>query len=153
MKNNIKNTIILILAIALTISIFFNFVNTASTTSTKDDQASYFENINNKIQNSDYEITENDKSELELYKDLSSENLAVLVSNKDYPIEFIDIVAKNHGYIDYTDMCNKLINQGLLVYIPKYEHPKHGILEETIVTPYTIGYELAVEAGIIEEVK
>ena len=50
-------------------------------------------------------------------------------------------------------MCNNLINAGLLVYIPKYTHPEHGTIEEIIVTPYTIGYELAVEAGVIEEVK
>ena len=50
-------------------------------------------------------------------------------------------------------MCNNLINAGLLVYIPQYEHPEHGILEETIITPNTVGYELAVEEGIVKEVK
>ena len=150
---NIKNITIIILAISLVISVIFNFVNITSNTSTKDDQVSYCENINNKINNSDYEITESDQSELDRYKNLSAENLAVLVSNKDYPIEFIDILAKNHGYVGYTDMCNKLINSGLLVYIPEYNHPEYGLMSETIVTPNTIAYELAAEANIIKEVK
>lgn len=150
---NIKNIIIVILLITLTVSVVLNFVNTTSVKNTKDAQASYCEKINNKINNSDYEITESDKSELDHYKDLSAENLAVLVSNKDYPIEFINLIAQNHGYVNYTDMCDKLINSGLLVYIPEYVHPEYGVIQETIVTPYTVSYELAVEAGIIEEVK
>jgi hypothetical protein len=85
--------------------------------------------------------------------DFSDEGLAIIVSNKDYPREEIEIIARNNGYEDYTDLCNHLIKQGLLVVIPEYIHPEYGLMHSNIVTPDTVAYHLAVEAGAIKEVQ
>lgn len=105
------------------------------------------------------EDTEDTSSEEYVYIDpltvtnFTDEALSVIVSNKDYPREEIEIIAKNNGYEDYTDLCNHLIEQKLLVVIPEYVHPKYGNMHSNIVTPDTVAYYLAVEAGAIKEVQ
>ena len=155
MKNIIKNIAIVILAIIAIISVTFNVIilvnsNTETETPVINSNSNlevYLETIDKKIEfdTNDYS---NDK-ELVIYADISTENLAVLVSNKDHPVSLIDIIAKNHGYEGYTDMVTKLIEWDLLVYIPEYTHSDYGVMSENIVTPHTVGYELALEAGII----
>ena len=147
-----KTIIIITLTILLSISVIFNVIDLVNNkTNTNTTINTYLSKIEAEI-TSDTTDYSNDE-DLNLYIDISTANLAVLVSNKDYPESFINIVAKNHGYDGYTDMVNKLIDWNLLVYIPEYTHSAHGLMCETIVTPNTVGYELAVEEGIIKEVK
>lgn len=127
-----KNFIMIILAIALIVSVGFNVIGII------DDNAEKVAGIG------DYSV-----EEVAQYVNIGDENLAVLISNKDYPVEFIDHVAKYNNYNSYDDAVCNLINQGLLVYIPEYTHPDYGVMYENIVTPNTVGYQLAVEAGII----
>jgi hypothetical protein len=155
MKNIIKNIAIVILAIIAIISITFNVItivrnNIETYNMSHSNLEAYLKTTEQKIVPGTNSYNDED---LSLYNDISTANLAVLVSNKDYPVDFIDIVAKNHGYEGYTDMVTKLIEWDLLVYIPEYEHPEYGVMQENIVTPNTVGYELAVEEGIIKEVK
>lgn len=155
MKNLIKNISIIALACIAIISISVNVItlvhnNTKTSVMSHSNLQAYLETIDKKIKT---ETNYYNDEDLNLYTDISTVNLAVLISNKDYPVNFIDTVAKNHGYEGYTDMVYNLIDLGLLVYIPEYTHPEHGIFEETIVTPNTIGYEMAVETGVIKEVK
>ena len=151
---NIKNALIVILIVALITSVAFNIISVTNTRTTSDHQkdayTSYLEKIDHKINSGDYTITTDDYDDLKQYQDLNAQQLAVLVSNGDYPVEIMDIVAKNHGYKGYTDMCNQLINAELLVYIPEYVHPEYGVMEEDITTPSTVAYALAVEAGVIK---
>lgn len=150
---NIKTLIIVILTIALTISLYFNFIKTASEITTADAETEYFKNIDNKIDNEPLIHDEWVQKELDLYKDLSLENLAVLISNKDYTVSLLDQIAINHGFNGYVDLCCQLIDNNYLVFIPAYEHPEWGHMEANICTPQTVGYEEAVLNGVIEEVE
>ena len=129
-----KNITIIVLALALIVSIMFNVVNTI----TKADIIG---------------IDGYSAEEVAQYVPISDENLAILISNKDYPVKFIDHVAKYNDHNSYNDAVNHLIDDGLLVRIPEYTPPEYGVMSENIVTPYTVGYKIAVEAGIIQEVK
>lgn len=159
---NIKNIVIIILSIALLVSIVFNIINAIekqNTTNENDIETltiQYLDKIQYHIDNdtTDYLRDSWYIEELQIFNNIGQDYLSVLISNKDYEPGFIQVIAQHNGYYcSYKDICLDLIDQGLLVYVPTYEHPEHGMLEETIVTPYTIGYELAVEAGVIEEVK
>ena len=127
-----KNFVMTILAIALIVSVGFNVIGII------DNNAERVTGIGN------YSA-----KEVAQYVNISDENLAVLISNKDYPVEFIDHVAKYNDYNSYDDAVYNLIDDGLLVRIPEYTHPDYGVMYENIVTPDTVGYQLAVEAGII----
>lgn len=149
---NIKNIIIVILTIALAVSLVFNFIKTDPKTETNEVE-NYFTEIDNKINNEPLITDGWVQDELNRYKDLSAEQLAILVSNKDYTVSFLDQIAINHGFEGYTDLCCQLIDNNYLVFIPSYEHPEWGYMEANICTPHTVGYEEAVLNGIIEEVK
>ena len=155
MKNTKNTIIVIVLIIALTVSVTFNIISVTNTRTTSDHQkdayTSYLEKIDHKINNGDYTITTDDYDDLKQYQDLNAQQLAVLVSNGDYPVELMNVIAKNHGYKGYTNMCDHLINSGLLVYIPEYTHPEYGVIEENITTPSTVAYALAVEAGVIKK--
>lgn len=77
------------------------------------------------------------------------EKLAIMVSNGDSPEEEILAAAKGK-YRTYTELCDDLINMGLLIYIPEYIDKTGEVIEENLVTPNTIAYDLAIEAGIIK---
>lgn len=152
-----KKFIITLFVILFAISLTFNVINiidnnTTSSTATNEVET-YFENIDNKIKNEPLIHDEWIQDELNLYKDLSLENLAVLISNKDYTVSFLDQIAINHGFNGYTDLCCQLIDNNYLVFIPSYEHPEWGHMEANICTPQTVGYEEAILNGVIEEVK
>ena len=146
--------IIVTLITLITIAATIVFIGNSKTNNKYEAETfQYLETIQTKIdtENIDYLFDDFYNKELRSFKNIEIENIAVLVSNKDFKPGFIQAVAQYNGYkYNYQDLCLELIDQGLLVYIPEYKHPKHGVLNENIVTPYTVGYELAVEAGVIK---
>lgn len=97
-----------------------------------------------------------DKEDLEDIKSIATEEeqeLAVLVSNQDFPDEELNRIAIEKGYGSLHMMIGHLVHVGELVYIPAFTYEgEDGTYEyeATYSTKRTVVYNDAVEMGVIE---
>lgn len=146
-----KKLFIVMIALLTALVLLLAYCGTSNEVSIEEmnpDFVEYVNKINLRIYNDPTDYT-NDP-DIEMYQDLSDGQLAVLVSNKDYPVGFLHIVAGNNGFDGYADMVRSLVNKGFLVYIPAYTTKDGVFMAPNILTPNTVGYEAAVEAGVIK---
>lgn len=84
------------------------------------------------------------------YTNASTNDLAILISNRDFSTKDIEKVLQSHGYKSYEDGCKQIASDGILAYVPKFEID--GITYGGYyTTKSTILYHTALEAGIIKE--
>ena len=84
------------------------------------------------------------------YTNANTNDLAILISNRDFSREEIEKVLQSHGYKSYEDGCEKIASTGKIAYIPRFE--VNGITYGGYyTTKSTILYHTALEAGIIKE--
>ena len=84
------------------------------------------------------------------YTNASTNDLAILISNRDFSKQEIEKVLQSHGYNSYEDGCEKIASTGKIVYVPQFE--TNGITYGGYyTTKSTILYHTALEAGIIKE--
>ena len=87
---------------------------------------------------------------VECYEGASTNDLAILISNRDFSRKEVEKVLQSHGYKSYEDGCEKIASTGKIAYVPRFEI--NGVTYGGYyTTKSTILYHTALEAGIIKE--
>lgn len=165
MKNTIKTIAIIVLVIALTVSVAFSIFRTSNNNPTDTTSTNEVPNCEVTTNLTDWEFANAQIANCDFYVDfdpadyanIDKDCLAILVNNKDFPVTYIDEVAKLNGYTGYVEMVMDLINKKLLFYIPSFTtygysedgEPEEINYETTFAVEGTIVYNAAVEFGII----
>lgn len=145
MKNTIKNiAVIVIIAI---ICIVVGYVIGATKTMSETETIVTTEDIT--ITETTTTVDTNEDIYM-IYNDASAHTLAVLVSNKDLPIEMLNKIAISNDYVNYNEMINHLVSIDELYYIPEFISEDGFKYESTYTVDGTIIYEDALEMGIIK---
>lgn len=165
MKNTIKTIVIIVLTIALTVSVAFNIFHTSNNSPTDTTFINEVPTCEVTTNLTDWEFAKAQIDSCDFYVDfdpadcanIGKDCLAILVNNKDFPVTYIDEVAKLNGYNGYVEMVMDLIDEELLFYIPSFTtygysedgEPEEINYETTFAVEGTIVYNAAVEFGVI----